>query len=188
MAGTKTPRINSLETTEVFMPCQVARICNVAMRTVTKWIDAGKLKGFRIPGSMHRRVYRSDLIEFMRAHGLRSDLLQPPVPRVLLIGLDTTAADAMRSDLEAAGIRVCRTGNGYDGIAVAAELKPDSVVIDLAMGRIDSAMTARTLKSFGHVKPYVVGLGSMPSQPMDVDVYMSRGDAVRFLIDRHGGQ
>lgn len=188
MAGTKVPRISDIANTEVFTTGQVARICNVAVRTAAKWIDAGKLKGYQLPGSTDRRVYRRDLIDFMQAHGLRSDLIAPPVPRVLLIGLDNTAADAMRVALEAAGIRVHRTGNGYDGIAVAADLEPDSVVIDLAMGRIDSAMTARTLKSFGRVKPYVIGLGAISAQPMDIDVYMSRGDAVRFLIDRYGGK
>ena len=46
----------------------VARICNVTKRTVIKWIDGGKLKGYRIPGSTHRRVSASSLREFLRAH------------------------------------------------------------------------------------------------------------------------
>jgi hypothetical protein len=28
----------------------VAKICNVAPRTVSKWFDSGQLKGYRIPG------------------------------------------------------------------------------------------------------------------------------------------
>ena len=34
----------------------VAKICNVAPRTVSKWFDSGQLKGYRIPGSKDRRI------------------------------------------------------------------------------------------------------------------------------------
>lgn len=46
----------------------VARICNVTKRTVIKWIDGGKLKGYLIPGSRHRRVSAAGLREFLRVH------------------------------------------------------------------------------------------------------------------------
>lgn len=55
---------------DVFTTCQIARICSVAPRTVSKWIDAGNLRGYRIPGSKHRRVPQSELIRFMREHGM----------------------------------------------------------------------------------------------------------------------
>lgn len=45
---------------------EVARICMVAPRTVVKWVDSGKLKGYRIPESTHRRVMASDLVMFLR--------------------------------------------------------------------------------------------------------------------------
>lgn len=49
---------------------EVAKICCVASRTVCSWIDRGLLKGFRVPGTSHRRVLRSDLISFMQANGM----------------------------------------------------------------------------------------------------------------------
>jgi len=48
----------------------VARICNVASRTATKWFDGGQLKGYRIPGSRDRRVPISELVCFMRANDI----------------------------------------------------------------------------------------------------------------------
>ena len=36
---------------KVFTTGQVAKICKVAPRTVSKWFDSGRLKGYRIPGS-----------------------------------------------------------------------------------------------------------------------------------------
>jgi excisionase family DNA binding protein len=47
---------------------QVAKLCDVAPRTVSKWVDSGKLKGYRIPGSNDRRIIKGDLVTFMRQY------------------------------------------------------------------------------------------------------------------------
>lgn len=49
---------------------QIAALCGVAPRTVSKWIDTGLLKGFRLPGSLDRRVMLADLEAFVEAHGM----------------------------------------------------------------------------------------------------------------------
>ncbi len=55
---------------KVFTTGQVARIANVASRTVSKWFDSGMLKGYRIPGSKDRRIPEVYLIEFLDANGM----------------------------------------------------------------------------------------------------------------------
>ncbi len=59
---------------EVFSSGQVAKICHVAARTISKWIDAGRLHGYRIPGSQDRRVTRENLVRFLR----ENDMPLPP--------------------------------------------------------------------------------------------------------------
>jgi len=49
---------------------EVAKVCHVAPRTAQKWIDAGLLKGYRIPGSRDRRVPVEEMIRFMKQHGM----------------------------------------------------------------------------------------------------------------------
>lgn len=49
---------------------QVAKICNVAPKTVTKWFDNGQLKGYRIPGSRDRRIPLPELLDFMDEYGI----------------------------------------------------------------------------------------------------------------------
>ena len=56
---------------KVFTTGQVAKICKVAPRTVSKWFDSGRLKGYRIPGSQDRRIPREYLIKFLKEHGIR---------------------------------------------------------------------------------------------------------------------
>lgn len=48
---------------------EIAKICSVASRTVAKWIDSGKLKGYKVPLSNDRRVLRADLEAFLKEHG-----------------------------------------------------------------------------------------------------------------------
>ena len=61
---------------DVLTTGQVAQICNVAPRTVTKWFDSGQLKGYRIPGSKDRRIPTTELIRFMKAHDIPTDEIE----------------------------------------------------------------------------------------------------------------
>lgn len=56
---------------------QVAGMCEVAPRTVTKWVDTGLLKGYRLPGSKDRRIPHAILVAFLEHHGM-------PVPSFLV--------------------------------------------------------------------------------------------------------
>lgn len=53
-----------------FTTGDVAKICEVAPRTVTKWFDSGLLKGYKVPISKDRRIPRKFLIEFMQHHSM----------------------------------------------------------------------------------------------------------------------
>ena len=57
----------------VFTTGDVARICNVATRTVCIWFDKGLLKGYRIPGSKDRRIPVKELKRFMKANKIPMD-------------------------------------------------------------------------------------------------------------------
>ena len=58
------------ERKEVFTTGDVAKICQVAPRTVSKWFDSGKLGGYRIPGSNDRRIPRDRLLAFLVDNGI----------------------------------------------------------------------------------------------------------------------
>ena len=57
---------------KVFTTGQVAKICKVAPRTVSKWFDSGRLRGYRIPGSQDRRIPREHLLRFLTTEHTRS--------------------------------------------------------------------------------------------------------------------
>lgn len=49
---------------------QVAKLCKVAPRQVSKWFDSGRLKGFRIPGSQDRRIPHEYLLRFLKSNNM----------------------------------------------------------------------------------------------------------------------
>lgn len=55
----------------------VAKICNVTPRTIIRWISAGKLNSFKLPGRGNNRVAEDDLIAFLHAN-------QMPIPETLV--------------------------------------------------------------------------------------------------------
>lgn len=60
----------TLKRRDILTTGQVSKICNVAPRTVCRWFDSGKLRGYRIPGSKDRRIPLSGLMRFMKAHNM----------------------------------------------------------------------------------------------------------------------
>jgi excisionase family DNA binding protein len=54
----------------IFTTVQCAEICGVSARTVCKWFDSGRLRGYRIPGSQDRRIPGEFLVRFLREQGM----------------------------------------------------------------------------------------------------------------------
>ena len=55
---------------KVYTTGQVAKMAEVAPRTVSKWFDSGKLEGYRLPGSQDRRIPKENLVKFFKEHGM----------------------------------------------------------------------------------------------------------------------
>ena len=85
---------------KVFTTGQVAKICKVAPRTVSKWFDSGRLRGYRIPGSQDRRIPREHLLRFLKEHGMPlGDLEAEVYHKVLVVGADGPLQSILRDHL-----------------------------------------------------------------------------------------
>lgn len=146
----------------VYTTGDVARICQVAPRTVSKWFDTGRLKGYRIPGSLDRRIPRDSLIEFMRSHGMPlGELGMVQGGTVLIIGMASTEREAVEKLLTAAGLSTTSAQNVFEAGAMATECRPQCVVIDASIGTDEARMIATFFKSKGRDNTTrVVGLVS----------------------------
>ena len=116
---------------EVLTTGDVARICGVAPRTVSKWFDTGKLRGFKIPGSRDRRIPRESLVRFMRAHGIPLRGLDGAVTRVLIVDREYETADALRVALEAQFDYEVQIATGvFEAGMLARQGRPHVILLD----------------------------------------------------------
>lgn len=71
-----------MNTRNIYTTGQIATMCKVAPRLVTKWFDSGRLRGYRIPGTQDRRVPREYLLSFLQEYGMRipEELQDKPEP------------------------------------------------------------------------------------------------------------
>ncbi|MER3415830.1 MAG: hypothetical protein C4297_06410 [Gemmataceae bacterium] len=133
---------------KVFTTGQVAKICKVAPRTVSKWFDSGRLKGYRIPGSQDRRIPRDNLIRFLKEHGMPlGELEEEEWHKILIIGAEQLFIDRIRELLpESDDFRYEIAHSGFEAGIQAESFHPDTIIIDLAMGRSEAIQIAQNLR------------------------------------------
>ena len=125
---------------------EVARICNVAPRTVSKWFDNGQLKGYRIPGSKDRRIPVSELVRFMKIHNMPVDDLATGKIRVLIIDSDSNGAlaDSLRKKTD---YQVQTAASNFETGVVAHKLAPHVLLISLLANGIDATDICRSIRA-----------------------------------------
>ncbi len=133
---------------DVLTTGQVAQICNVAPRTVTKWFDSGQLKGYRIPGSKDRRIPTSELIRFMKSHDMPTDGLEFGSTRVLVIDSHSEQAQILADGLCTKKDYDIETAtNSFDAGIVAQKLLPHIIIINLMASGIDADQVCQYVRS-----------------------------------------
>ena len=137
-----------LEMKKVFTTGQVAKICKVAPRTVSKWFDSGRLRGYRIPGSQDRRIPREHLLRFLKEHGMPlGDLEAEVYHKVLVVGADAPLQSILRDHLrETDDFRIETAASGFEAGIRAESFHPDCIIIDMALGRIEAGQIAQNLR------------------------------------------
>ena len=131
----------------IFTTGQVAKICKVAPRTVSKWFDSGRLRGYRIPGSQDRRIPREHLIRFLKEHGMPlGELEDEAMGKILLVGAEAPIRSNLGDLMSNEDFKIELARSGFEAGIQAESLHPDCVVIDFAMGRNDAIMIAQNLR------------------------------------------
>jgi excisionase family DNA binding protein len=148
---------------KVFTTGQVAKICKVAPRTVSKWFDSGRLRGYRIPGSQDRRIPREHLIRFLKEHHMPlGELEEEGWHKILIIGAEQMFINRVRELLpEAEDYKYEVAHSGFDAGIQAESFHPDTIIVDLAMGRTEGLQIAQHLRrNPAYEATLIVGLAS----------------------------
>lgn len=117
---------------------EIAEFCGVNQRTVIRWIDAGHLKGFKLPGRGNNRVRVVDYLDFLDRHGM-------PLPpalrqfgnRVLVVDDDHAMADSIARTLRMADYEIQVVYDGFRAGEALHSFMPAAMTLDLRMPGLD---------------------------------------------------
>lgn len=133
---------------DVLTTGEVAKICNVASRTVSKWFDSGQLKGYRIPGSKDRRIPVSNLLAFMRKHNIPMDGLMSGAPRILVVDGDREVGETLRRVLtEQTNYDVRAAVSAFAAGVECERFRPHVLLLDVHLAENDAANLCQMLRS-----------------------------------------
>ena len=179
----------------------VAKICNVAPRTVSKWFDSGQLRGYRIPGSKDRRIPVSELARFMKAHNIPATMLPAGKIRVLVLDTDLEAASALADALRAkADYELQTTQSNFETGVVAHKFAPHVLLINLLAKGVEAGSICKNIRANEDLQTIKIialanqlseseaaallqkGFDGYISNPADVDAVISKIEEATAII------
>ncbi len=132
---------------DVLTTGDVAKICHVAPRTVSKWFDNGQLKGYRIPGSKDRRIPVSELIRFMKVHNMPTAELAVGAIRILIADSNDQTASALADILQdKAGYEVRTARSSFETGAALQKFTPHVLLISLLADDIEAGSICQGIR------------------------------------------
>lgn len=180
--------MSNIPSSGVLTTGQVARICRVAPRTVSKWFDRGQLTGYKIPGSRDRRIPVRQLVSFMKEHGMPTDELEAATSLTLLIAGPGDRTDEIAS---AIGGRsdVARAATLFEAGCIVERQRPSAIVIDIETfgGQITECIAAVRANS-NQARIITIGTNATADITGAADVHIDDPtDTTRLLNAVSGG-
>jgi excisionase family DNA binding protein len=132
---------------DLFTTGEVAEICKVSQQTIIRCFDAGKLEGFRIPGSKFRRIPRQKLIKFMKENDVPLDNLESGKKKVLIVDDDAEIVELMVDVLLRDGRFETKTASsGYEAGISTQKFRPDLILLDYMLPDINGNVVCQTIR------------------------------------------
>jgi excisionase family DNA binding protein len=142
---------------ELFTASDLAKFCQVDLKTIHNWAEKGQIRHFRTPGR-HLRFRRLDALDFMRKFGYPlPEALRAGKPKVLAVDQDLATLSAIRRVL-LRRFEVTTYQDPFDALVALGVLLPDALVIEVEMAEFDGIKCIERLKgleSTSHIRVVV---------------------------------
>ena len=176
---------------QVFTTGEAAEVCKVSQQTIIRCFDAGRLNGFRVPGSRFRRIPRDELIRFMKNNEIPVENFAQGRKKILVVDDDPQIVDLMYDVLSQKDRFEVRTATtGYDAGVVSAEFKPDLMVLDYMLPDVNGNVVCETVRKNQDLRSMriVVVSGAVDQEEVDgllqagADAFVKKPFDVRQLL------
>ena len=127
---------------------EVAEICGLSQQTIIRCFDAGRIDGFRVPGSKFRRIPHESLIKFMRENDIPQNNIDTGKKKVLIVDDDEEIVELMVDVLVRDGRFDVRTASsGYEAGIITQQFNPDTIILDYMLPDVNGNVVCQTIKS-----------------------------------------
>jgi excisionase family DNA binding protein len=150
----------------LFTASQIARFCQVDLKTIHNWADRGQISHFRTPGR-HLRFRRPHVLDFLRKYGYPiPDELEAERPRVALFVDGLREKDKVLASLQTT-FEVVDYPDPLTGLLQIGEQPPDAIVLGAQVGDLSGAEIIDALKrgnNTRHVRAILLAGGEADKQ------------------------
>ena len=131
---------------ELFTASDVARFCQVDLKTIHNWADKGEIRHFRTPGR-HLRFRRLDVLDFLRKYGYPiPEVLRQGKPKVVAVDEDPTVLAGLRKTLSKR-FDLTTFQDPFDALVAVGSLQPDALVLDVRLAGLDGVKCLERLRA-----------------------------------------
>ncbi len=161
---------------QVFTTGEAAEICKVSQQTIIRCFDAGRLQGFRVPGSRFRRIPRIELLRFMRANDIPTGSLESAKKRVLVVDDDEQIVELFRDVLGRDDrFEVQTAATGYDAGVLTEQFRPHLVLLDYMLPDINGNLVCDRIRANPDLAGTKIIIVSGVVKPDEIDALMESG-------------
>ena len=145
---------------DLFTTGEAAEICRVSQQTIIRCFDAGRLEGFRVPGSRFRRIPRQNLIKFMKDNNIPLDSIESGKRKVLVVDDDAEIVELIVEVLERDGrFEVKTASSGYEAGMATERFRPELILLDYMLPDVNGNVVCQTIRrnpEFENIKIVIV--------------------------------
>lgn len=171
-----------------FTSGEIATFCGVTLRTVIRWIEGGKLKGYKLPGRGNNRVLQSDFLNFLKEHDMPiPDLLKKQDhPTVLIVDDELSMAKAIQRVARRSGLRSVKASDGFQAGVLLTTHQPELMTLDLSMPGLDGFEVIKHIRAnsaFDHIK--IVVISALPESKLEKALALGANFAFSKPFEQH---
>ena len=185
--------IKDLSKKQVFTTGEAAEVCKVSQQTIIRCFDSGRLLGFRVPGSRFRRIPRVELMRFMKANDIPTDMLDSKTRRVLVVDDDDQIVELFLDVLSRDDrFEVKTASTGYDAGLLTEQFRPHLLLLDYMLPDINGNLVCERIRANPDLKDtkIIVVSGVVNQSEIDgllkagADDFVKKPFNIEKLIDR----
>ena len=145
---------------DLFTTGEAAGICKVSQQTIIRCFDAGRLEGFRVPGSRFRRIPRKNLVRFMKDNNIPLDTIESGKRKILIVDDDSEIVELLEDVLERDGrFEVKTASSGYEAGMTTEKFRPELILLDYMLPDVNGNVVCQTIRrnpEFENIKIIII--------------------------------